>query len=128
MEIDNIEESTEENSNDSTEADTEADTEDSSDSTNSENLEQKIEEIKSLYSQLPQLKQNPGYEMLLDLYSHYQQATLGDNTTEKPNILDFEGKSKWYSWYQLKGMTKGEAVEKFMQIYTLIMAKTLKKV
>jgi diazepam-binding inhibitor (GABA receptor modulating acyl-CoA-binding protein) len=32
---------------------------------------------------------------LLEVYGLYKQATVGDNTTSKPGMLDFKGKAKW---------------------------------
>jgi diazepam-binding inhibitor (GABA receptor modulating acyl-CoA-binding protein) len=32
---------------------------------------------------------------LLQIYSLYKQGTVGDNTTDKPGMLDFKGKAKW---------------------------------
>ena len=43
------------------------------------------------------------------VYSLFKQGTLGDNTTDKPGMLDFKGKAKWESWNGQKGKSK-EAV------------------
>jgi diazepam-binding inhibitor (GABA receptor modulating acyl-CoA-binding protein) len=32
---------------------------------------------------------------LLAFYALYKQATVGDNNTSKPGMLDFKGKAKW---------------------------------
>jgi acyl-CoA-binding protein len=43
------------------------------------------------------------------LYGLSQQATLGDNSTERPmwadkGGLDFEGRARWDAWAALKGL------------------------
>ena len=43
---------------------------------------------------------------LLQIYSLYKQGTAGDNTTDKPGMLDFKGKAKWEAWAKLKGKSK----------------------
>ena len=32
----------------------------------------------------------------LKIYGMYKQATLGDNTTDKPGMFNMVGKAKWY--------------------------------
>lgn len=32
---------------------------------------------------------------LLQLYGLFKQASVGDNNTDKPGMLDFKGKAKW---------------------------------
>ena len=32
---------------------------------------------------------------LKQVYSLYKQGTVGDNTSDKPGMLDFKGKAKW---------------------------------
>lgn len=44
---------------------------------------------------------------LLQIYSLYKQGTVGDNTTDKPGMLDFKGKAKWEAWNKLKGTKQG---------------------
>ena len=48
------------------------------------------------------LKSKPENDELLGLYSYYKQATVGDNNTEKPGMLDFKGKAKWEAWNSKK--------------------------
>ncbi|XP_043517093.1 acyl-CoA-binding protein-like [Frieseomelitta varia] len=52
---------------------------------------------------------------LLELYSLYKQATVGDCNTTRPGILDFRGKAKWDAWDKRKGMNQDDAKEQYIQ-------------
>ena len=44
------------------------------------------------------------------LYGLYKQATMGDNSVDKPGLLSgFEARGKWDSWEANKGMSKEDA-------------------
>ncbi|KAI4479856.1 PREDICTED: putative acyl-CoA-binding protein [Polistes canadensis] len=60
------------------------------------------------------LSYKPSNACLLELYSLYKQATVGDCDTGKPNILEFEKKAKWEAWNKIKGMSQDEAKEKYI--------------
>ncbi|XP_010134473.1 PREDICTED: acyl-CoA-binding protein-like, partial [Buceros rhinoceros silvestris] len=45
--------------------------------------------------EVKQLKSQPTDQELLDIYSHYKQATVGDVNKECPDMLDVKGKAKW---------------------------------
>jgi diazepam-binding inhibitor (GABA receptor modulator, acyl-CoA-binding protein) len=56
-------------------------------------------------------------ENLLKLYSLYKQATEGDVNIEKPaNMFDFKGIAKFNAWEELKGMSKEDAMKKYIEI------------
>jgi acyl-CoA-binding protein len=75
-----------------------------------EQFEQAVKESKSL-------TERPNNEMLLNLYSLYKQATEGDNTTEAPtNIFDFVAKAKHSAWEALKGTTKENAMQQYIDL------------
>jgi acyl-CoA-binding protein len=66
------------------------------------------------------------------LYAHYQQATQGDNSGERPmwaekGGIDFEGREKWDSWEALKGMSADVAKETFVKNYYEFPASALYK-
>uniref|UniRef100_A0A8B9QRG2 Acyl-CoA-binding protein n=1 Tax=Anas platyrhynchos TaxID=8839 RepID=A0A8B9QRG2_ANAPL len=48
--------------------------------------------------EVKQLKSQPSDQEMLDVYSHYKQATVGDVNTDRPGMLDFKGKAKWDAW------------------------------
>ena len=56
-------------------------------------------------------------EKLLLLYSLYKQATEGDVNVEKPtNFFDLSGIAKFNAWEGLKGTTKEDAKQKYMDL------------
>ncbi|CAO1383236.1 unnamed protein product [Diamesa serratosioi] len=71
-----------------------------------EDFDKKAEDVKNL-------KNSPSDTDLLELYSYYKQATVGDCNVSKPGLLDFKGKAKWESWNGVKGMTSDEAMQKY---------------
>ncbi|CAH2447036.1 Acyl-CoA-binding protein [Komagataella phaffii CBS 7435] len=60
------------------------------------------------------LKTKPNNDELLKLYGLFKQATVGDNTTEKPGVFDFKGKAKWEAWDKLKGTSQEEAEQEYI--------------
>ena len=56
-------------------------------------------------------------ENLLKLYSLFKQATEGDVNIEKPsNMFDFKGIAKFNAWDELKGLSKEEAMQKYIDL------------
>jgi diazepam-binding inhibitor (GABA receptor modulating acyl-CoA-binding protein) len=56
-------------------------------------------------------------ENLLKLYSLFKQSTEGDVNIEKPtNMFDFKGIAKFNAWDELKGMSKEEAMQKYIDL------------
>ncbi|KAL1138264.1 hypothetical protein AAG570_009953, partial [Ranatra chinensis] len=60
------------------------------------------------------LSKKPKDEELLELYALFKQATVGDNNTSKPGMLDLKGKYKWEAWDKKKGMSKEAAMEAYI--------------
>ncbi len=81
-------------------------------------------ELTSLFEQAvansKTLTEKPGNDILLKLYSLYKQSTEGDVNIEAPtNPFDFVAKAKYNAWEELKGKSKEEA----MQLYVDLIAK-----
>ena len=57
----------------------------------------------------------------LKIYSLYKQAIEGDNTRKQPGMFDFEGKAKWNAWNSVKGMSKEEASDTYIQLINHLM-------
>uniref|UniRef100_A0A8D0KMW5 Acyl-CoA-binding protein n=1 Tax=Salvator merianae TaxID=96440 RepID=A0A8D0KMW5_SALMN len=64
--------------------------------------------------EVKQLKSQSTDQEMVDIYSHYKQATVDDTNTECPGMLDFKGKPKWDAWNVLKGKSKEDAVEAYI--------------
>lgn len=62
------------------------------------------------------LPTKPNSGELLKLYGLYKQATVGDNTSEKPGVFAFEAKMKWQAWEDNKGLSQEEAEQKYVAL------------
>lgn len=52
----------------------------------------------------------------LKFYSYYKQATEGDISTPQPWAVQFEARAKWDAWNSLKGISKEEAMQKYIDL------------
>ncbi|XP_034475376.1 acyl-CoA-binding protein homolog [Drosophila innubila] len=83
-------------------------------------FDQAAEDVKNLNS-------TPADNDLLELYSLYKQAKVGDCNTDKPGFLDFKGKAKWEAWNKIKGMSNADAQSAYIaKVKSLIAAVGLK--
>lgn len=65
------------------------------------------------------LTEKPDNDTLLKLYSLYKQATEGDNHEAGPsNAFDFVAKFKHEAWAKLKGVTKEDAMQQYIDLVT----------
>ncbi|HPH22902.1 MAG TPA: acyl-CoA-binding protein [Chitinophagaceae bacterium] len=65
------------------------------------------------------LSSKPDNDVLLQLYSLYKQATEGDTTESGPsNPFDFVAKFKHEAWAKLKGLTKENAMQQYIDLVT----------
>ena len=65
------------------------------------------------------LSSKPDNDVLLQLYSLYKQATEGDTTESGPsNPFDFVAKFKHEAWAKLKGVTKENAMQQYIDLVT----------
>lgn len=77
-------------------------------------LKQEFEQAAAESKNLPE---KPGNETLLQLYSLYKQGSIGDVNTEPPsNPFDFVNKAKYESWLALKGKSREEAMQEYINL------------
>jgi acyl-CoA-binding protein len=62
------------------------------------------------------LTERPDNATLLKLYGLYKQATLGDNTEQKPGFGDMVGRAKWDAWNSLKGTAGDDAMQQYIDL------------
>ncbi|GAA5121222.1 acyl-CoA-binding protein [Alloalcanivorax gelatiniphagus] len=60
------------------------------------------------------LNKKPSNDDLLFLYSHYKQGSEGDVSGKRPGMLDMVGRAKYDAWAKLKGMSKDDAMGKYI--------------
>ncbi|BBB31713.1 conserved hypothetical protein [Thermotomaculum hydrothermale] len=85
-----------------------------------EELKKQFEEAKK---KVFNLKQKPDNDTLLKLYALYKQATEGDISGEKPSIWAMKEYAKFEAWEKLKGISKKEAMQKYISL----VEETIKK-
>ena len=83
--------------------------------------ENNVMEIKSLFDRAVAesnfILKSPGDEIVLRLYSLYQQATKGDIDLKTPvNTFDFAEKAKYEAWASLKGKSKKDAQTEYIKL------------
>ncbi|OUS47435.1 acyl-CoA-binding protein, partial [Ostreococcus tauri] len=62
-------------------------------------------------------------EEMLELYALFKQANVGDVNTTRPGMLDFKGKAKWDAWKTKEGMSKEDAMTKYVALVGELKAK-----
>ena len=65
------------------------------------------------------LSDRPSQGTLLQLYSLYKQAKEGDVNVDPPaNPFDFVAKAKYEAWEALKGKSKEQAMNEYIDLIT----------
>ena len=59
---------------------------------------------------------NQSNETLLELYSLYKQATVGDVEGDRPGGFDFRGAAKYDAWEKRRGMSSDEAMQAYIDL------------
>jgi len=62
------------------------------------------------------LKSQPSNDTLLELYSLYKQATVGDVDGKRPGMLDLKGRAKFDAWAGRKGTSKDAAMQQYVTL------------
>jgi acyl-CoA-binding protein len=74
------------------------------------------EDFASAQTRVKQLTRTPSPDQLLELYSLYKQATVGDVTGSRPGMLDFKGRAKYDAWAGRKGTAKAAAMQQYVDL------------
>lgn len=62
------------------------------------------------------LSERPSNMTLLRLYALFKQGSEGDAHGDKPGMTDFVGRYKFEAWESLKGTSKDEAMQKYIDL------------
>ena len=66
-------------------------------------------------------RKRPNEATQLTLYAYYRQATQGNVEGERPSrFLDFQGIARYNAWAKLKGMSKDDAMENYINEVALL--------
>lgn len=63
------------------------------------------------------LPERPDNMTLLKMYALYKQGSLGDAQGERPGMTDFIARAKWDAWNELKGQTREDAMQKYLDLF-----------
>ena len=63
-----------------------------------------------------ELPEKPAPQMLLQLYSLYKQATVGDNAEAQPGFTDIVARAKWDAWDKLRGTAPEQAMQDYIDL------------
>jgi diazepam-binding inhibitor (GABA receptor modulator, acyl-CoA-binding protein) len=62
------------------------------------------------------LSERPDNQTLLKIYALYKQGSQGDNAEKKPGFGDMVGRAKWDAWNGLKGTSKDDAMQQYVDL------------
>ncbi|XP_042351253.1 acyl-CoA-binding protein-like [Plectropomus leopardus] len=62
------------------------------------------------------LTAKPTDEEMLQVYSLFKQASVGDVNTDRPGMFDFTGKAKWDAWKKQEGKSKEDAMNEYISL------------
>ena len=65
----------------------------------------------------------PSNDMKLEFYSLFKQATEGDVSGKRPGMLNIVGRAKYDAWAKRKGMSRDEAMQKYIDNVESVRAK-----
>ncbi|EDV97753.1 acyl-CoA-binding protein homolog [Drosophila grimshawi] len=81
------------------------------------------EQFNAAAEKVKSLTKRPSDDEFLELYGLFKQATVGDNETSKPGMLDLKGKAKWEAWNKQKGKATDEAQKEYVAFVEGLVAK-----
>jgi len=73
-----------------------------------------IQQFDRAVSDSKKLAERPDSATLLKLYGLFKQASSGDASGERPGIADFVAQTKWDAWNGLRGISKEEAMRRYV--------------
>jgi diazepam-binding inhibitor (GABA receptor modulating acyl-CoA-binding protein) len=73
-------------------------------------------EFENAAERVQQLSKRPDNETMLELYSLYKQATMGDVSGKRPGFTDFVGRAKYETWAKHKGQSKADAQRAYIAL------------
>jgi acyl-CoA-binding protein len=62
------------------------------------------------------LPERPDNMTMLKLYALYKQGSAGDVEGDRPGFSDMVGRAKWDAWNALKGQTRDEAQQAYIDL------------
>ncbi len=82
------------------------------------------EQFSQAQERVNKLSRRPADLQLLELYSLYKQATMGDATGKRPGAFDFKGHAKWDAWKAREGLSCEEAMRQYVELVDILEGKS----
>jgi acyl-CoA-binding protein len=74
------------------------------------------EQFNDAQTRVNALSKPPSQGDMLELYGLFKQAKLGDVQGSRPGMLDLKGRAKYDAWASRKGMSKEDAMKKYVAL------------
>jgi acyl-CoA-binding protein len=74
------------------------------------------EQFEDAVKRSKELSERPGDNDLLKIYALFKQAKEGDVSGERPGGFDFVAAAKYNAWDKLKGLSKEEAMQQYIDL------------
>ena len=74
------------------------------------------EQFESAQKRINTLSSPPSQGKLLELYSLYKQAKVGDVQGKRPGMLDMKGRAKYDAWSKRKAMSQDDAMKAYVAL------------
>ncbi|HYO94408.1 MAG TPA: acyl-CoA-binding protein [Polyangiaceae bacterium] len=74
------------------------------------------DDFKTAQNEAQSFTARPSTTELLELYSLFKQATLGDAQGTRPGIFDLKGRAKYDAWSARRGTSKEAAMARYVAL------------
>ncbi|HNP95364.1 MAG TPA: acyl-CoA-binding protein [Cyclobacteriaceae bacterium] len=74
-------------------------------------------------SQSKELTKRPSNDELLELYALFKQGSEGDVAGDRPGGFDFKAIAKYDAWAGKKGMSRDDAMQKYVDLVARLKAQ-----
>jgi acyl-CoA-binding protein len=80
------------------------------------------ERFREAQARVQTLAARPSNATLLELYSLFKQASVGDVQGKRPGLLDPRGRAKWDAWAARKGLARDAAMQAYVELVDRLLA------
>jgi diazepam-binding inhibitor (GABA receptor modulating acyl-CoA-binding protein) len=85
--------------------------------------ESEILQFRRACREVKELNSRPSDDEMLQLYGLYKQATIGNNATSQPWLIDVRGRAKWKAWTACLGKDQDDARGEYVTLVHGLKAK-----
>jgi acyl-CoA-binding protein len=81
------------------------------------------DDFKAAADRVKGLSKTPDNDTLLKLYALYKQGSTGDVSGKRPGMLDLKGRAKFDAWKAVSGISKPDAMQKYVSLVDDLLAR-----